>query len=411
MTMRKTVSSLLNTTLPRLRAAAVAALVVLAVAAAARADRVITKAGETFNGTIVEEDATKVVLKMLSGTMTFQRDNVKAVEKAGAAPEVKPGAPAARAPAAAPVAVTIAKIEPADAPAAFKSAKSALVSGEWAKAAGLFEGLMLLDGTAFSVADRLPATGALMTCYLQLKDNAGAARALARRGQLATDANDRVRLMAASEMVRLRGAVSADGKALSAYDDVMQAAMEWKASAVLAEAKDAISKIQQLNNMAVLEKGVNLAVKKLESADVYVSGFSAAHRKELVAAVVQSILDVAKETIAALDPIRQDLTTKRLSSTTSRPAAKAFNEIATAYFNRRLGAESALKNLKPFTTKMGVPELYTANAGTVTDALAQLDDYLYYPKGTNFPMYGYYSYTSPYDSNGRVRIVLRQFGN
>jgi hypothetical protein len=398
-----------------LRAAlAAAALAALAAwAAPALADRIVTKTGDAFTGTIVEEDATKVVLKTMSGTMTIPRDTIKSVEKAGvvttaptpaAAGETKP------APSTPTATITPAAIEPGKAAEALAAAKAALTAGQWVKAGGLLEGLAAIDDKSFSADDRLAATGALITCYLQIKDAQGAAKALTRRAQLATDPNDKKRLLAAAEALRTTGSIDIGGKAATRYEEAVEASMAWKAGQVLSDAKDFAAKAQRLNEMAALEKAADVAVKKLADADVYVPGYSAAHRKEVVEVLVQNILNGANSAVEHCEKVRPDLTAARFTSVVSRAAAKAWNDKAIVYLRNRQAAEDALKSIKPLTTKFEAVDLFTTNATAITKLLAQLDDYQYYPEGTSaYPpgYYGYYGTVPP--TTTRVKIKLRQF--
>jgi len=393
-----------------LAAAALAALA--AWAAPALADRVVTKTGDAFTGTIVEEDATKVVLKTMSGTMTIPRDTIKSVEKAGVVTPTPTPAPSGETkPAASTPTATItpAAIEPGKAAEALAAAKAALAAGQWVKAGGLLEGLAALDDKSISADDRLAATGALITCYLQIKDAQGAAKALTRRAQLAADPNDKKRLLAAAEALRTTGSIDIGGKAATRYEEAVEAGMAWKAGQVLSDAKDFAAKAQRLNELAALEKAADVAVKKLADADVYVPGYSAAHRKEVIEVLVQNILNGANSAVEHCEKVRPDLTAARFTSVVSRAAAKAWNDKAIVYMAKRQAAEDALKSIKPLTTKFEATDLFISNATAITKLLAQLDDYQYYPEGTSVypPGYGYYG-TVP-STTTRLKIKLRQF--
>jgi hypothetical protein len=397
-----------------LRAAlAAAALAALAAwAAPVLADRVVTKTGDAFTGTIVEEDATKVVLKTMSGTMTIPRDTIKSVEKAGVvttAPTPAPSGETKPAPTTPTATITPAAIEPGKAAEALAAAKAALAAGQWVKAGGLLEGLAALDDKSISADDRLAATGALITCYLQVKDAQGAAKALTRRAQLATDPNDKKRLLAAAEALRSTGSIEIGGKTATRYDEAVEAGMAWKAGQALSEGKDFAAKAQRLNEIAALDKAADVAVKKLADADVYVPGYSAAHRKEVIEVLVQNILNGANSAVEHCEKVRPDLTATRFTSIVSRAAAKAWNDKAIVYLRNRQAAEDALKSIKPLTTKFEATDLLTSNATAITKLLAQLDDFQFYPEGTSMypPGYGYYGTVSP--TTMRVKIKLRQF--
>jgi hypothetical protein len=373
------------------------ALASLAVTAApALADRVVTKSGETFTGTLVEDTKEKVVLRTLSGTVTIPRDAVKSVEKAGE--EAKPPAP--------PPQVVVVPVDPAKAPQALQQAKAAIAAGEWIKAAGLLEGLMLLDERTLAADDRLAVTGALVTCYLQIKDAAGAAKSLSRRAALAPDANDKRRLVAAAEVLRTVGSVEIGGKTLSRLEEVVETAMNWKAQQCLKDAADIAAKAKGIDVPAQLERAATGALKKLSEADVFVPGFSAAHRKEPLAALVNNIIEAAKQAVDYCEKVRPDLTSTAISSVASRAAANAWNDRAIPYFARRQAAEDALKNLPAFAAKFDIADVYKANETVVKDLLLKLDDYQYYPAGTVFPSYGWYG--TRYSPGHRIKMQLRR---
>jgi len=377
----------------RLLPAAVAVTIVAV--SPALADRVVTKSGETFTGTLVEDTKEKIVLRTLSGTVTIPRDAVKSVEKAGE--EAKPPAP--------PPQVVVVPVDPAKAPQALQQAKAAIAAGEWIKAAGLLEGLMLLDERAFAADDRLAATGALVTCYLQIKDAAGAAKSLSRRAALAPDANDKRRLVAAAEVLRTVGSVEIGGKTLSRLDEVVETAMAWKAQQCLKDATDIAAKARGIDVPAQLERAATGALKKLSEADVFVPGFSAAHRTEPLAALVNNVIAAAKQAVDYCEKVRPELTSTAVSSVSSRAAANAWNDRAIPYFARRQAAVDALKNLPAFAAKFDIADVYKANETVVKDLLVQLDDYQYYPAGTVFPSYGWYS--TRYSPTQRIKMQLR----
>jgi len=377
--------------------------VLLGLAAPALADKIITKTGDTFSGTIVEESPSKVVLKTQSGTINLPRDTIKTIEKAGA-PAADPKAPAA--PAAAPVQIVAAVVDPANAKQALADAKTALVAGDWVKAGGLLEGLMALDEKAFPAEDRLGATGALVNCYLQIKDAQGAARAMARRANLVTDANDKRRLLAAAEALRTVGSIQVGDKTVGRFEEAVEAGMAWKVEQCLTKAKDLAAKAQRLNEMAQLDSAARTSLARLEEADVYVPGYSAAHRKDVIAVLVTKIMEAGKNACDMCEKVRPELTRTRTISVTSVAAAAQWNARGKPYLETREIAEVALKNIRPFTTKYEAPELYTGNRSAIDRLLADLDDYQYYPKDTQVYSSFYGGYTTP---NERVRIALRKF--
>jgi len=378
-------------------------------AAPAAADRVVTKTGDAFTGTIVEQDPTKVVLKTVSGTMTIPIDSIKTIEKGGVVSTINPDSKVPTPVAGGPTAtITPVTVEPAKAAQALAAAKTALGAADWVKAGGLLEGLMALDEKALSADDRLGATGALITCYLQIKDAQGAVRSVMRRATLATDPNDKKRLLAAAEALRTTGSIELGGKVLTRFEEVVETAMEWKAGQVLKDAKDLASKAQRLNETAQLEKAANFAFAKLADADVFVPGYSAAHRQDIIEILVQNAMDGANAAVEHCEKVRPELTQTRFTSIVSRAAAKAWNDKAIVYLARRQAGEEALKNIKALSTKYEVAELYTKNATTIATMLEKLDDFQYYPEGTPMHPPSYYGYYGT-ESHTRVKIQLRRF--
>ena len=399
----------------RLRAfglAAVAGGLLLALAAPAPADRIITKTGETYTGTIIEENEKEVVLKSISGRTVIPRDIIKTIEKAGAEPTPKPGDKPATGEKPRtgdeppPPKIEAVEVDPAKAADALKQARSALVAGDWVKAGGLLEGLLRLDVNTFKYDDRVRATGALITCYLQIKDAMGASKAIARRAQLAKDLNDKRRLLGAAEVLRSRRSVQMGGKTLSRFEEVLEVAMPLKAADCLKEAKKYAKEAKRLNERAQLDKAADQALKVLREANIYQPGYSTEHEQEVLAELVNNVLGAAQNAINYCEEWRPKLTKTRLQSAVSKPAAIQWNAVAKPYLENRAMAERALKNLTSFTIKYKVPDLQTQNQARITPLLAELDEYQYYPKGTS---YGYgYGYGYGY-STQRMKIQLRKF--
>lgn len=375
---------------------------VLALAAPAMADRVITKSGQTFTGTIVEEDDAKVVLKTISGKITIERDTIDKIEKAGAtAPTPKtdtktgPATPET-------LKVVPEQIAPEDAPKAFERAKAAIGTGDWVKAAGVLEGLMAIDEAKFKYDDRLSASGALITCYLQIKDALGASQAFARLAQLAKDANDKRRLLAAAEMLRTLGTVKVGDKSLSRFEEVVEVAMPWKADQCLEAAKTAAKNAKRLNDRTQLDKQANMALGKLREANAYVPGFSAKHEAEVLAEMINNIVEGAKATLEHCEKRRTELTSAYQGGLVGRSMISQYNQRVREYHATRGAAEQALKHIRAFTASFNVAELYSTNETEIERFLEELDEYQYYPKGFRTSS-GYYGY-GPYYSSARVRI-------
>jgi hypothetical protein len=374
------------------------AVILSLVAAPALAERVKTKTGQTFTGQIVEQDATKIVLRTMSGDMSIPMDTVLSIEKDGATVVTDPtkGGPST-------TAITPVTVDPLKAAEAMAHAKSALVAGEWVKAGSLLEGLMALDERSFGLDDRLAATGALVTCYLQVKDPAGAAKALTRRAQLASDLNDKRRLMAAAEALRTVNSVVIGGKPLTRFEEVLAVAMTWKADRIFAEAKDLAAKAQRLNEPAMLDKAATTSLKKLAEADIFMPGYSASHKSEVLGAIVTNIVDAGAAAVDYCSKERPILTQARLVADVTIATVREWNGRATPYLAKRQAAEDALKALKAFTTKYDVAALYTSNTTTITEKLKQLDEYQYYPVGTT----PYPYYPLGYSSSDRIKITLK----
>ena len=182
--------------------------------------------------------------------------------------------------------------------------------------------------------------------------------------------------------------------------------MAWKAQQCLEEARDLAAKATRLNEMAQIEKAAGQVQKKLQEADVFQPGFSYTHEKEVLPLFVTNILEGARAAVEHCQKIRPELTQRRLTSLTSKGAAQQWNNVAKVYLAKRLAAEMALKNIKPFTAKYKLDDAYTSNETEIESLLADCDEYQYYPKGTYFGMYGY-GYTSTEDR--RVKIQLRTF--
>jgi len=381
------------------------ALLTLGPMPAASADSVTTTSGETFTGTIVEKTDEHVILKTISGTITISANQVKAIEASDPAPDPDPD-PAKPAPAKPVPKVVPADIPPEKADASFKEARSALVAGDWVKAGGLLEGLLRLDVKDFDAKKRIGATGALITCYLQIKDPFGAARAIGLRSSTAKDPNDRKRLLAASEMLRTLRTVTVNGKTLGRFEEVAEAAMPWKADQCLQKAVTIAQNASNLNSQTHLNKAADNALEQLAEANVYVPGYSASHKAEVLGQLVTNILNAAREAVKHCEKVRPALTRTRLSSIVSKAAAAQWNQVARVYLGNRQAAESALWLIKAFALRHETPDLYTANTADIESLLAELKEYQYYPRGT---AHSYSPYSPYYGSSTRLKIQLRVF--
>jgi len=328
-----------------------------------RSDTVATTSGQTFLGQVAEETPERVVIKTESGTVTVPRAAIATVDR-GALSQ--------------PSAIAAEKIKPEDAPKAFEAAKDAIAGGNWVKAGSLLEGLLALDAKAFASANRGPAASALAACYLALKDAHGAARTFARRADLASAPSDRQRLLATAEALETVGSVAIGPKGAATYEDAIAAAMEWKARQLLGQAKDLAAKATDLNDMAKLEAAARQCLDKLAEADLYVPGFSLAHRKETLIALADNILKAARATTTLCAAERKTVSRYWKTALGDARYAAIWNRQVTGYLRLRQAAEDGIKNLKAFAPRAGVPEVLADRTAECTELLAQLDTLQYH---------------------------------
>jgi hypothetical protein len=340
---------------------AVAAGLVLGLSALApvvRADTITTTSQQTFTGKIASEAADKVVISTDSGNVTIPRAAIGSIEKGDATGGV----------------VVPTKIAPADAPKVFEEAKAAIAKGSWTQAAARLEGLMELTPAAFPHENRMAATAALVTCYLQVKDAANAARAFSRRADLVADDGDKRRLRAAVEAFdQCRGTVI-DNKSVMSYEEAMAAAMEWKSAQLVADVKKGCAKAGGLNDPDKLEAAGKRAQDRLNEADLYTPGVSALKRREVMTALVENILQVARRTVDKCTTDRKDLSRMWRTSALNVHWAANYNTQVNRYHAIRKAAAEGLKNLKGFAAGVQVPELYAEREKECTALLTQLEE-------------------------------------
>ena len=366
----------------KILAALAFAALAAALATAARADRITTTSGQTFTGKILEETDQSVVIHTMSGKVTVPRAIINTIEKEGSAEAAK---------------IVAAVVDPAKAPEAFGEAKSAVAADDWLRAGSLLEGLLRLDTTAFPQENRLTASAALVTCYLQIKDAKGAAAALRLRANLVASETDKKRLIAPAEALEASGTSTIGDKTVGRYEEAIEVGTEWKAQQILALAKQLGAGATGLNSMDRLERSARTALGKLDEADLYVPGFGQAHRTEVLTTLADNIMDGARRAVEICTEDRKDLSRYWLTSTFGIKNALAWNEKASAYLDRRQAAEDGLKNLKPFGGKYETPDLYKEREQAVTDLLAKLDDLKYHEKREGM--------------KERYRIALRKIGS
>ena len=360
-------------------------------AGAALADRIVTTSGQTFTGKITEENEENIVIETMSGTVTIPRSTIESLDKTDGTGSGGQGP---------------ALIDPERADEAFDEAKEAVADKDWTKAARLLEGLLNLDRGAFSHEKRLVATVGLVNCYLEMRDAEDAVRALRRRAGLVASEADKKRLLAAADVLEdAKGFVIAD-KVVKRYDEVMAAAMKSKAQEALDLALKAAASATRLDKAYNLKRAAQTCLDKLEQADLYMPGFSAEHRTEVLARLRdnvlggaeravelctddrkeisrlwQSILDEAEKAKKAEEAARKAKTSKPIITlTTTHPAIRLYNQKASEYLAQRQTAEDTLGNLQPFANKYEVPELYKEQENEVQDLLAKLNDLKYHEK-------------------------------
>ncbi len=355
-------------------AAALSALTVLA-SASSLADTITTKSRQTFTGRILEDTPQQIVIKTESGTVAVPRASIAMIQK-DEQPETVRIVPEA--------------IRPCDAQKAYENAKAAVAKGNWLKAGNLLSGLMELPPTVFPHENRLAATAALATCHLQIKDPKGAARAFTLRSALVCAEGDKRRLLAAAEALDKIDAatpgVLIGGQPVASYDEAITAAMTWRATQILADAKDLGVKAVDLNDMAKLDASAKRCLARLDEADLYAPGFSAAHRAEVLAALADNIMEAARK--AALQCTQErtaNVTRYWRSSTADAKTATIYNAYVTKYLGRRQAAEEGLKNLKTLSTRYDLPQLYADRTKEHAALLTQLAELQYHEAVPGIP--------------------------
>ena len=363
-----------------------AALVVAAfgaiLAADASADRITTTSGQTFMGKILEETDQAVVIQTMSGKVTVPRTIINTIQKASGTEATK---------------IVPAVVDPAKAPEAFEEAKSAAAADDWVHAGNLLEGLLKLDTGSFPQENRLAASEALVTCYLQIKDAKGAAVTLRLRANLVVSEADKKRLIAPAEALEASGTPTIGDIAVGRYEESLEVGMEWKAHQILELAKQLGAGATGLNSMDRLERSARTALGKLDEADLYVPGFGQAYRTEVLTTLADNITNGAHRAVDICTEDRKDLSRYWQTSTYGIKAATEWNEKASRYLAMRQAAEDGLKNLQPSADKFEAPELYKERKMKVQDLLAKLEDLKYHLKRQGM--------------KERYRIALRKIGS
>ena len=350
--------------------------VLAAVAATVPAATIVTSSNQTFIGKIVEETPTHIVIRTESGTVTVPLVTIAMIErdvdpkKRGIVPE---------------------RIQPADAPKAFGRAKAAVAKGDWVSAGSLLAGLLELPGASFPHENRLAATAALATCYLQVKDAEGAAKAFTQRSALVAGESNKRRLLATAEAIEnantLMG-LTIDGKTVSSYDEAITIAMTWKVKQLLAEAREIGANATKLNNLEKLEEAGKRIAAKLGEADLYNPGFSVVSREAALTSLADNIIQAARKAVELCTAERiANISPYWKTGGTSLKHATRYNNYTRNYLERRMAAEDGLKNLKTFATKAQAPGIYAKRAAReIAPLLKQLDALQYHAKMPDMPL-------------------------
>jgi len=334
------------------------AAVVLATTGPAVADTVATTSGQVFAGKVLEETPEKVVIKTESGTVTVPRAAIASVTKAEAAPQE----------------IVPAVIKPAEADKAFEDAKAAFTRKEWVRAGSLLEGLLQLSVTAFPNESRLAATVPLVNCYLAVRDARGASKTFRRRADLVSVESDRRRLLATAEALEKVGGLVIGDKTAGTCEEAIEASMAWKAAQLVVDAKDVAAKATSLNEMDKLEAAANRCIERLKEADLYVPGFAAGHRKEVLAALADNIVKAGRTAVRACTEERQSLGRLNRTAAPDVNSAMDWNNRASRYMAVRQAAEHGLKNLKVLADKVPMTEVYAEREKECAELLAKLEE-------------------------------------
>jgi len=337
---------------------------------------VITKSQQTFVGTIVEETAEAITLQTASGKVTIPKLAIAAIQRDTKPQQEKPK-------------IVPAKILPAKAPEAFQEAKAAISASEWVKAGSLLAGLLRLPPAVFPQENRLAATAALATCYVQIKDLEGAAKVFKQRAALVVSESDKKRLLATAEALQEAQTplgVDPAWQFVQSYDDAIAAAMKWKADQLLAKAKEIGEKAQGLNNWLTMKRVADKALAQLAEADLYSPGFSVLHKEEVLAALADNAIAGAEKAVKICTEERKfNVTPYYINSAASLQHARLYNEYAVRYLERRKAAEDALKNLERLAQEYEVPPLYQKRTEKIKALLAQLDELRYHEMVKGMP--------------------------
>ena len=344
----------------------VALALVAALCGPAAADRVITKKGATFVGTVVQREGGRIVIRTTGGgQVTVKEADVRAIEKTDE-----------HAPASADRIVP-ASVKPGEAKPVFKEAGKAFSAGKWKKAGEQYAGVLAIRPPVLQVPQRTEAAEKLVVCHLQLSDAGGAAVALRRRAGLARSDDARKRILAVIDA--LQGAASknlAGGKAPKAFDPLVDAAALWKAGHLVEEARQMAAATQTISVRGRLGRQVRLLEDTLREADFFKPGAYRNNRDAVLKVLADKVMDIGRKTASRCEQERRWLNGNRWRSWAAKEIVQAWTGRVMAYMSAREQAEDALKNLLATDALRG---LY--NEGEARKLLKQLDGLQYYPGG------------------------------
>ncbi len=357
-----------------------ALVLILAIPTVAWGDRIVTTSGQEFVGTITEETPERVTIRTMSGLVPVPRAAIQTLEKSGAE---------------APPKIVPIPIDPAKVEEALQDVREAVTGSNWVQAGSLLEGLLKLDPMVFPLEKRLPATGILATCYLQTDDAEGAVANLERRAAMVTSESDKKRLHGAAEALNASTGTTVDGKPVTSYEELIAAAMLWKAKGVLARAVELAEKATGLDDRQKLVRAIDVAEERLADADLYIPGFSVGHKKKILKAVAKNILDAAHKAVEVCTEERKDyISPYWQTSASSVKHAVSYNEMAGRYLIRRRQAEDGLKNLQALAVEKDMEGLFDPNQ--VPPLLKKLEELEYHLPIKGMPR--------------QLRISLRRIG-
>jgi len=345
---------------------AAAGLAGLLLPAAARADRVITKKGATFVGTVVTREEGRLVIRTTGGgQVTVAVDDIRTIEKTDE-----------QAPTSADRIVP-ASIKPSKAKSAFQEAGKALAAKKWKEAGEQYAGVLALRPAALEPPQLIEAAEGLVLCHLQLGDTAGAAVALRRRAGLTRNGDERKRILATIDA--LQGTASdnmAGRKSPTAFAPLVQAAARWKAEQLIQEARRNAAATTLVSVRGRLERQARLCEDTLREADFFEPGSHSRNRDAVLRVLADKVIQIARKTVDGCEKERTWLDSNRWQSWSAKNHVQSWTGRVMGYLSARQQAEDAIGNL---LTTAALKGLY--NEGEAKKLLKRLDGLRYYPGG------------------------------